>query len=265
MENCPACNKEFRGIEDFPRVRILCVERGDLEGLINIVHEKTAILSDRDERLSAEEWKFLQKIESQFSNAQNVKKDIMGEYIEVGNSFDDFFGQELKKDAQRNAQELAEGFKKLHESRIYREQLQEPAKAGKPQYKYFLAEPQDKLVEHLKAYVSKLESLANTVVEPKELLNAELERTLVFRESPEGVEEVMHFADGREILNQGGTKLTMFKRTANHKSPRETSIYFGEYGRARGMGFVSPTGSAIAIIKYEGLLAEAVEAKGQIL
>ena len=34
MENCPSCKHEFKSIEDFPRVKVLKVERGDLEELV---------------------------------------------------------------------------------------------------------------------------------------------------------------------------------------------------------------------------------------
>ena len=111
MENCPSCKHEFRGIEDFPRVKVLKVERGDLEELVGNLsrrHGSTNPLAEAfhfGQHLTAGEWMLLQKAESVFLNPENVKKDRLGEYFTVGNNFDYLIEQALASDPPRSQQE----------------------------------------------------------------------------------------------------------------------------------------------------------------
>ena len=104
MKNCPSCKHEFKGIEDFQRVKVLKVEIGNLEELVGNISrtsESTNSLvklfefdddmKTTEQPISPERWKILQKVESLFSNPRNINTDGLGKYVTVGNNFDHFF------------------------------------------------------------------------------------------------------------------------------------------------------------------------------
>ena len=102
------------------------------------------------------------------------------------------------------------------------------------------------------AYVSRLESLVNTAVEPKELLGLDMRPLLfgeveVYRDEPFRSSE-----DGSEIIGHDGKAIQHRVKIADHKFPRETRIRFGAHG-GRGIGMM-PVGRPIVTITYEGML-----------
>ena len=65
----------------------------------------------------------LQKFESMFSNQQDVKRDGLGEYVLIGNNFDDLIAQDLAKEppsSQQEKEEAAKVFAEFREGRLYR-------------------------------------------------------------------------------------------------------------------------------------------------